>query len=137
MILVDTGPLIALFDPADAWHARCVEVRKGVDEPLYTTTPVLKEAFHLLPSASVGARRLMEFITQGGLGLWFLDDRGLERAFELMVRYSDLRMDFADASLVTAAERLRVQKVFTIDRRDFRTYRARRGHRSVPFELIN
>jgi predicted nucleic acid-binding protein len=45
--------------------------------------------------------------------------------------------DFADASLVAATERLRVQKVLTIDRRDFRAYRARRGHRSVPFDLIN
>ncbi len=44
---------------------------KRVDEPLYTTVPVLVEAFHLLTPASPGARRLMDFMTDGGLQLWF------------------------------------------------------------------
>jgi len=45
-------------------------------------------------------------------------------------------MDFADASLVVAAEALNTRKVFTIDRKDFGVYRARRGHRQLPFEVI-
>jgi predicted nucleic acid-binding protein len=45
-------------------------------------------------------------------------------------------MDLADASLVAAAESEGLRTVFTIDRRDFATYRIRRGHRSVPFEMI-
>ena len=57
MILVDTGPLVGLFDPADAAHSRCVKVLKSIDEPLGTTTPVLTEAFHLLTPASIGSRR--------------------------------------------------------------------------------
>jgi predicted nucleic acid-binding protein len=36
-------------------------------------------------------------------------------------------MDLADASLVVAAEVTRTTKVFTLDRRDFATYRARMG----------
>ena len=45
-------------------------------------------------------------------------------------------MDFADASLVAAAESLSLQKVFTIDRRDFHTCRVRRGHRHIAFDII-
>ena len=41
MILVDTGPLVALFDPRDGQHVRCVTALKGIREPLITTTPVL------------------------------------------------------------------------------------------------
>ncbi len=46
MILVDTGPFVALFDPKDASHRRCREVLKTLRQPLVTTVPVLTEAFH-------------------------------------------------------------------------------------------
>jgi predicted nucleic acid-binding protein len=45
-------------------------------------------------------------------------------------------MDFADATLVAAAEAITAQRVFTLDRRDFDVYRVRRGHRHVPFEVL-
>jgi hypothetical protein len=45
LILADTGPLVALFDPADADHARCVQVLKTIEEPIGTTIPALTEAF--------------------------------------------------------------------------------------------
>jgi hypothetical protein len=48
MILVDTAPLVALFDPKDSRHERCRRVLKKVREPLRTTVPVLTEAFHML-----------------------------------------------------------------------------------------
>ena len=136
MILVDTGPLVALFDPADGSHSRCVSVLGKIDEPLATTVPVLTEAFHLLNPASVGAQRLMDFVFEGGLTVWFLDDAALSRAFELMIQYADHPMDLADASLVVTAETERLQKVFTIGRTDFTAYRIKRGHRYYDFQRI-
>ena len=136
MILVDTGPLVALFDPADPRYARCVDRLKRITEPLCTTTPVLTEAFHLLTPASVGSRRLMEFVDGGGLGVWYLDGRTPSRAFELNVRYANLPMDLADASLVAVAERLEARKISTIDRTDFRVYRIGRGHRHLAFDVL-
>jgi predicted nucleic acid-binding protein len=136
MILVDTGPLVALFDPADNWHKRCVSRLKELREPLYTTIPVLTEAIHLLSPASLGSQKLMDFVHQRGLSVWFFSDDYLSRAFELMSRYEDSEMDLADASLVVAAEDLSTRKIFTIDRRDFATYRVKRGHRLVAFELV-
>ena len=136
MILADTGPLVALFDPADADHQRCASTLAGIDEPLGTTVPVLTEAFHLLAPGSIGSRRLMDFVTGGGLTIWDLDDRGLIRAFELMVQYADHPMDLADASLVVIAETMTLRKVFTIDRSDFTTYRIKQGHQHLPFEIL-
>ncbi len=137
MILVDTGPLVALFDPADQDHKRCVAVLKGIDEPLCTTIPVLTEAFQLLDPGSIGAQRLMDFVTGHGLNVWYLDDKFLIRMFELMVQYADHPMDLADASLVAYAEALKVRKVFTIDRTDFSRYRIKRGHRHSTFEILS
>ena len=137
MILVDTGPLIALFDPQDAQHTRCVKALKEIREPIVTTTPVLTEAFHMLGPASIGSDRLRDFIAAGGLSVWFFDRRALTRAFELMELYADHPMDLADASLVTAAEGLGTRRVFTIDRNDFETYRVRRGHRHQSIQIVS
>lgn len=136
MILVDTGPLVALFDPQDAQHARCREVLRTLQEPLFTTVAVLTEAFYMLSPGSYGADRLREFIGRGGLAVWFLDETSLQRAFALMEQYADHPMDLADASLIVAAEALPTRKVFTIDRQDFATYRIQRGHRYYGVDII-
>jgi predicted nucleic acid-binding protein len=136
VILVDTGPLVALFDPKDPSHSRCREVLRAIRAPLVTTVPVLTEAFHMLSPGSVGASRLRDFIARGGATVWALDAKSLQRAFELMEQYADHPMDLADASLIAAGEALATTKVFTIDRQDFRTYRVRRGHRSVKVDII-
>jgi predicted nucleic acid-binding protein len=136
VILVDTGPLIALFDPQDAQHTRCRDVLRTLQEPLFTTVAVLTEAFHMLSPGSYGADRLREFIRRGGLAVWFLDETSLQRAFALMEQYADHPMDLADASLIVAAETLPTRKIFTIDRQDFATYRIRRGHRYYGVDII-
>ena len=122
MILVDTGPFVALFDPQDAGHERCKDILSATREPLFTTTPVLTEAFHLLTPNSIGADRLRDFILDGGVSLWFLDQAATERAFELMEQNGDHPMDLADASLLVAAEARALRRIFTIDK-DFYVYR--------------
>jgi predicted nucleic acid-binding protein len=137
MILVDTGPFVALFDPQDGQHERCKGILRKIREPLYTTVPVLTEAFHMLSPGSIGADRLRDFILEGGVFLWFMNYAALQRAFALMEQYADHPMDLADASLIVAAEVLKTSKVFTIDRQDFETYRIQRGHRYYRVEIVN
>ena len=136
MILVDTGPLVALFDPRDDSHARAKATLSGLTDQLVTTVPVLGEAFHLLGPASRGADALRTFVAARGLRIWWLSERSLARSFRLMEDYGDHPMDLADASLVTAAEALRTTKIFTIDRRDFLAYRAKVGRSQRAFTLV-
>lgn len=136
MTLVDTGPLVALFDKEDSHHARCVRVLKTTPAPLVSTTPVLTEAFHMLGADSRGAQALCEFIERDGLTVWHLSKTTLSRAFALMRQYADHPMDLADASLVVAAEVLNTERVFTVDRRDFAAYRIRRGHGYDTFDIV-
>jgi predicted nucleic acid-binding protein len=136
VILVDTGPWVALFDPRDSQHSRSREVLRSNREKLVTTVPVLTETFHMLAPESLGSRRLREFILKGGCSVWFMDEPAIARAFELMNRYADHPMDLADASLVTAAEALHTRKIFTLDRSDFSSYRLQRGHSSEGFEIF-
>lgn len=135
-MLVDAGPLVAIFNPKDEDHRRCTAALRRLRAPLLSTTPILTEAFHILGPGRAGSDTLRDFIEKDGLSVWFLDRQALSRAFELMEVYADRPMDFADASLVVAAERLDIRKVFTLDRNDFETYRVRRGHGHYPMEIV-
>jgi uncharacterized protein len=50
-----------------------------------------------------------------------------------MAKYQDLPMDLADASLVILAEHLGHGRIFSVDRRDFNTYRWKN---TQPFENL-
>jgi predicted nucleic acid-binding protein len=136
MILFDTGPLVALFDPKDPDHVWARGILQRIREPLVTTDCVLTETFHLLAPGSRGAAAAREFLSAGGARVWFLDEASLQRCFELMDRYAD-HMDLADASLVAAAEAHRATSVFTLDRDDFSTYRAVIGRSSRRFCILD
>ncbi len=137
MILVATGPLVALFDPLDDQHTRCKAMLMTIHEPVVTTMPVLSETFHMLGPACLGSDRLREFIAAGGLTCRFFDRSTLVRAFELMELYADQSMDLADAPLVAATESLGTRRVFTLDRNDFETYRVRQGHRHQSIQIVS
>ena len=81
MILADTGPLVALFDPKDRSHEHCIRLLRTLREPLRTTIPVLTEAFHLLGPASGGSAALRQFLSRGGMSIAFMDRATLQRAF--------------------------------------------------------
>ena len=50
--------------------------------------------------------------------------------------YASRLMNLADASLVVAAETLRLCNIFTLDRDDFDVYRIKRGHRQYLFQVM-
>jgi len=125
VILVDAGPLVALIHADDKHHRRCREVLRSLDEPLATVWPPVTEAMYLLDFAWRGQEALWKFVERGALDLLPLGLDDVPRMRELMRQHRDLPMDFADASLVRVAEREGIQRIFTLDRRDFSVYRAR------------
>lgn len=136
MILVDTGPLVALFNAREQFHADCHARLRSSTAPLVTTLPVLTEAFFLLSPESRWSDCLRLFVANGAMSVHYSSDAELARAFELMETYRDCPMDLADASIIAAAETLGTRKVFTLDRRDFDAYRIKRGHRHLAVEIV-
>jgi len=123
MVLIDAGPLVALFDISEPHNKRCNDILAKFHQPLATTWPVLTEAFHLLKRWEVGQDELWDFIVSGGVHVLEIPESLHPRMLELMKKYSDNPMDLADASLVAVAEHHTIKKVFTLDRRDFSRYR--------------
>lgn len=136
MILIDTGPLVSLFDPKDRDHRYCHSVLKDISEPLYTTEAVLTETLHMLDPGSRGAQGVQVFFLKDYVTLMALDRTIMQRCFEFMEKYVDLPMDFADATLLALAERHGTGKVFTLDFQDFRIYQFKKGHRNCSLELL-
>ena len=132
MILIDTGPLVALLHADDQSHDRCVKTLRSLKEPMATVWPVLTEAMYLLNFSWEAQAALWEMIITEVLVILPLDRGDATRIRELMKKYRDLPMDMADAALVRVAERERLRTVFTLDRRGFLVYRpARLGRFSI------
>lgn len=124
IVLIDTGPLVALFDPSDRQRGRCRAALESLrDWRRLTTLAVITEATFLLDFEARAQQGLLSFVAAGGVELAELSGADVSRAAALMERYGDLPMDVADATLVVLAERLSVQRVFTLDRKDFSVYR--------------
>lgn len=123
MILIDTGPIVALFDKDDRHHSPCLDVLKTIREPLLTTWPVLTECFYLLNFSWVVQDSLWLFIQRGGINIHPIEREDILRCRDLMKQYSDLPMDLADATLVALADSLDILKIFTLDHKDFSIYR--------------
>lgn len=133
-VLVDTGPLVALFDPSDRWHEPCrAELTRLGRSTLVTSLAVLTEATYLLAFSKRAQRSLLAFVAAGAVGIADFGPGDISRAIALMERFENLPMDFADATVVVLAERLGTNRVFTLDRRDFAVYRiGRRAFRITP-----
>lgn len=128
-VLVDAGPLVALIDRSDDWYLRCRRTFERLDGPLTTVWPALAEASHLLKHVERGQATLMRLVESGAVMLASLDRDDLPRMSELMQKYHGLPMDLADAALVRVAERDDIDRIFTLDRRDFEIYRPARFSR--------
>ena len=126
MILVDTGPLVALIHEDDNEHRICKDTFLTFSEPLGTVWPVLTEAMYLLSFSWDAQNALWEMIEAGAVEILPLGTDDVARMRELMRKYRDLPMDLGDASLVRVAERERLRRIFTLDRRDFQIYRPSR-----------
>ncbi len=131
MVLVDAGPLIALIHKDDRHHERCVAVLQSLTEPLGTVWPALTEAMYLLSFSWKAQEALWEMLEREVVALLPLEHQELSRMRELMKKYKELPMDLADAALVAVAERERIRRIFTLDRRDFEVYRPARLGRFI------
>jgi len=125
VIITDSGFWVALVNPNDNYHKIAVSALEKINEPLITTYPVITEVCHLLLQRR-GRQFMLAFMQsyqQDAFSVYSIETADKKRLLELMQQYSDLPMDFADASLVLLAEHLGHGRILSTDKRDFHTYR--------------
>lgn len=128
-VLVDSGPLIALFNRNDHWHARVLAwLNANPAAVLHTTWPVATEVCALLARRihNEAALDFLRWSQRGGIAIQTAAEGSLTDVLRISERFADLPFDLADASIAEAAQRLRVRHVLSIDA-DFDVYRDRSG----------
>lgn len=138
MILIDTSAFIALCDKGEGDdHFRSVNALRDLRDSkrkMVTLLPCITEAMYYLHKKIgwSGQKALWQLLRSDEIDFYHPKDNDLIRTFQLMEKYKDIPMDFADASLVAAAEKLGTNRIFTLDS-DFYIYRINgRKH----FEII-
>jgi predicted nucleic acid-binding protein len=134
--LFDTSAAVAILNANEKAHARCVESLRQLQAPLHTTWPVITEAHYLLRHSRVAQSKLIQLAGSQAVTVHELPNEFFDWMQEFTQRYSDQEVQLADASLVWLAERMGVETVFTLDQRDFSTFRFRSGNELKMFQIL-
>jgi len=121
--LLDTGPWVALIDKSETMHKKCFKWLQDFSGELFTTEAVLTEVLYLLNFSVHAQFSALDFIIKDAINLVPSTKYSLKRVRKLMDKYSDLPMDFADATLVALAEETGLLNICTLDNKDFALYR--------------
>jgi uncharacterized protein len=132
-VLLDTGVLVGLFDRQDPWHARASRWLGNFHGALHTVEAVLTEAAFFL--TALQRAQLAELAAGPTLQVHTPDAAGHARIATLLRKYADQDPDWADASLIWLAESSGIERIATVDQRDFGLYRIQ-GRRKFKLELM-
>jgi hypothetical protein len=130
MLTLDTSAIVALADRRDRMYEVALAALQLEPGPHVVPAGILAEVDHMLTARSPGAMdQLLASLIDGSL-LLDCGDGDPPRVREIMRRYADLRLGYADASVVACAER-NGGVVMSFDRRPFEVVA-----RDVPIDLV-
>lgn len=102
-VIFDSGSLVAWFCPRDEHYAWALRTFAQIPPGGIVCEAVLTEVCYLAAKEGVARDKVIEFVVEGGLQVVFLGTE-LPAIGELLTRYADTPMDFADACVVRLAE---------------------------------
>lgn len=120
--LIDSGPLIALFDRSDKYHLKVLEFMKTFKGELVTSWSVVTEVSHMLDFNLQVQIDFLKWCEIGGVNLFEISQEELCDIRVMIEKYSDVPMDLADATLMYIANKQKIKNIISIDS-DFDIYR--------------
>jgi hypothetical protein len=123
LVMMDTGPWVALIDRSEERHEDCVEWLRDFRGNILSSEAVLTEVLYLLNFSQRAQSAAIDFVLSEAIILVPSSLDSLKRTKRLMEKYKDIPMDYADATLVSIAEDFSITHVVTFDATDFGIYR--------------
>jgi predicted nucleic acid-binding protein len=120
--IIDSGPLIALFDKNDKYHQVVVDFFKDFRGEFITTWAVITEVTHMLDFNLKVQIDFLKWIELGALTLHNIEQNELREIIKMMSKYTNIPMDLADSSLMYIAQKENIKNIVSIDS-DFDIYR--------------
>jgi predicted nucleic acid-binding protein len=121
--ILDTGPWVALIDRSESRHTECVQWLKKFAGRLYSTEAVLSEVLYILNFSIKAQCAALDFVLESVVEIVPPNIESLKKAKNLMKKYADLPMDYADATLVCLAAETKIKNMVTFDKKDFAIYK--------------
>jgi predicted nucleic acid-binding protein len=125
VVLIDTGPIVALLIARDQHHAWAKSEWARLKPPILTCEAVLSEAHHIVRRLGGDPLVILEFVRRGLLEVSIRAEPEIDALIELERSYADVPMSLADACLVRMSELSPRCRVMTTDS-DFLRYRRNR-----------
>jgi predicted nucleic acid-binding protein len=91
-VIVDTGPLVALLNVRDRYHAWARDALDTVEPPVFTCEPVVSEACFLLATLSEGPDRVLELLSKDVIRIDFRLASEVNTLRGLMRKFADVPM---------------------------------------------
>ncbi len=124
--ILDTGPWVALIDRSESKHDICVQWLKNYSGKLYSTEAVLTEVLYLLNFSVKAQTAAIDFVLKAVVEIIPSTVESLKKAKNLIKKYSDLPMDYADATIVCLAIDTGIRDIIAFDQKDFNIYRIKK-----------
>lgn len=118
-VLADTNGIIALLDASDLNHAAAIEVANSYR--LVVPSTVLPEVDYLVTKylGEAVAQAFLQDLLDGYFRYLSVDLIDVQTALGIMSRYRDVPLGLVDSSVMALAERYKIQRILTFDRRHF------------------
>jgi len=129
-VIANAGPHVAMLERDDQDHAWAVREGRRLPPKMLSCEAVLSEVHFLTQDLPEAKARIEGWLADGRLELPFTVRDHHSLVHELMARYANVPMSFADACLVRMSELWPDAPLFTLDS-DFRVYR-RNKRQSLP-----
>jgi predicted nucleic acid-binding protein len=127
-LILDTGPLIAALNPHDPLHEWSEEQLRISSSAFITCEAVIAETAYFLSKWRRGIGVLFKFLEEAPVHFPFSYAQNRIEIRELIEKYSDVPMSFADACLVRLSELYPDAPILTLDS-DFLIYRRNKNER--------
>lgn len=122
--LMDSGFLYALIDETDVHSQKVKDALQGIYEEIIFPAPAITETCYFISkNLGLGKMAFLENLPQMNLILETPTGEDYRRAAAILRKYDDANIDFVDAIIVAIAERLKVTKILTVDRRHFGVFK--------------
>ena len=128
-VIADSGAVYALYDLDDAHHSAVRQVIETEPGAIILPVVLLAELDYLLEEY-LGVTAELDFLndlTSGAYTLEPFSPQDADRCREILTTYRDLKPGLADAAVVATAEKLGIDRILTLDERDFRVLRTKGG----------
>jgi uncharacterized protein len=120
--IIDSGPLIALFDRSDKYHKSVLDFMKSYKGKLITSWAVITEVSHMLDFNLQVQIDFLKWCEIGGIEVYNISQDEISKIRIMMEKYIDIPMDLADGTLMYIANKENIKNIVSIDS-DFDIYR--------------